>query len=117
MLNNIFDCWELPKTENDYHKYWNEWHEQDLRDMIKRDRNHPSVIMWSIGNEIREQKEEKGYKIAKELVDIFMLDEGQANPSDTDRLVKHFRSKIKRAEEFMDESDEEELVELPSLAA
>ena len=40
----------------------------------------------------------------KELVDIFMLDEGQANPSDTDRLVKHFRSKIKRAEEFMDES-------------
>jgi len=65
-----FDCWELPKTENDYSKYWNEWHEQDLRDMIKRDRNHPSVIMWSIGNEVREQKEQKGYKIAKELVDI-----------------------------------------------
>jgi len=65
-----FDCWKLPKVENGYNKYWDEWHEKDLRDMIKRDRNHPSVIMWSIGNEVREQNEENGYIIARELTKI-----------------------------------------------
>lgn len=65
-----FDGWKIPKTENDYNKYWDEWHETDLRDMIKRDRNHPSVIMWSIGNEMGEQKAEDGHIITKKLVDI-----------------------------------------------
>uniref|UniRef100_UPI00404B2D6B glycoside hydrolase family 2 TIM barrel-domain containing protein n=2 Tax=Flavobacteriaceae TaxID=49546 RepID=UPI00404B2D6B len=65
-----FDVWKKPKTENDYNKYWDAWHETDLRDMIKRDRNHPSVIMWSIGNEIGEQKSKDGYLIAKKLVAI-----------------------------------------------
>lgn len=62
-----FDVWSEPKTENDYHKYWDEWHETDLRDLIRRDRNHPSLIMWSLGNEVREQKDEDAYQIARRL--------------------------------------------------
>lgn len=65
-----FDCWAIGKTENDYHKFWDKWHERDLRDMIKRDRNHPSVIMWSIGNEIKEQRKKNGGEVAKHLTDI-----------------------------------------------
>jgi beta-galactosidase len=65
-----FDNWKIPKVENGYNKYWDEWHEQDLRDMIRRDRNHPSIIMWSIGNEIREQRDTNGYIIARQLTKI-----------------------------------------------
>ncbi len=65
-----FDCWKQGKTENDYNKYWDKWHEQDLRDMIRRDRNRPSIIMWSIGNEIKEQNSADGYLIARELAKI-----------------------------------------------
>lgn len=50
-----FDCWEHGKKASDYNKLYKEWHETDLRDMVKRARNHPSVFMWSIGNEIMEQ--------------------------------------------------------------
>ncbi|MBK1875287.1 beta-galactosidase GalB [Pelagicoccus mobilis] len=63
-----FDCWEEAKVENGYSKFFDEWHERDLRDLIHRDRNHPSVIMWSIGNEILEQfKGNRGATIAKRL--------------------------------------------------
>jgi beta-galactosidase len=65
-----FDCWQLPKVENDYSKYWAQWHEQDLRDMIRRDKNRPSIIMWSIGNEVKEQNSTDGYLLARELVKI-----------------------------------------------
>ncbi|MGJ8697079.1 MAG: beta-galactosidase GalB [Verrucomicrobiaceae bacterium] len=62
-----FDCWEMPKIPNGYNKFFKEWHEIDLRDMIRRDRNHPSVIMWSIGNEILEQGKKDGWKLARHL--------------------------------------------------
>ncbi len=65
-----FDEWKSGKVENGYHKYWDEWYETDLRDMIKRDRNHPSVVMWSIGNEIKEQRNKNGGEFTQHLVDI-----------------------------------------------
>ncbi|GAF02761.1 glycoside hydrolase family 2 TIM barrel-domain containing protein [Saccharicrinis fermentans] len=70
VLVEAFDEWELGKVPNGYSKHFKRWHERDLRDMIKRDRNHPSVIMWSIGNEILEQSKKDGWKITKRLTDI-----------------------------------------------
>lgn len=53
--DETFDMWRKKKTEYDYSRYFPEWHERDLTDHILRDRNHPSVMMWSIGNEVLEQ--------------------------------------------------------------
>lgn len=55
VMNETFDMWRKRKTTYDYSHYFNEWHERDLTDHILRDRNHPSVFMWSIGNEVLEQ--------------------------------------------------------------
>lgn len=55
VMDEAFDMWRKKKTAYDYSRYFNEWHERDLHDFILRDRNHPSVFMWSIGNEVLEQ--------------------------------------------------------------
>lgn len=71
VIDEAFDEWRIPKCENGYHILFDQWAEKDLRAMIKRDRNHPSVIMWSIGNEIPEQTDAKnGRKLAKFLHNI-----------------------------------------------
>jgi beta-galactosidase len=54
VINESFDCWRMGKNPHDYHMYFEEWWQRDTEAMVKRDRNHPSVIMWSIGNEILE---------------------------------------------------------------
>lgn len=64
------DVWKKKKVTNDYHKDWDAWYKKDLEDFIKRDRNHPSVMMWSIGNEIREQFDSTGIAITRELAQI-----------------------------------------------
>jgi beta-galactosidase len=69
-VDEAFDMWRIPKRKNGYSKYFDQWSETDLRDQIRRDRNHPSVIMWSIGNEIPEQKRPDGWKVAKRLTEI-----------------------------------------------
>ena len=55
VMDESFDMWRKKKTAHDYSRYFNEWHERDLTDHVLRDRNHPSIFMWSIGNEVLEQ--------------------------------------------------------------
>jgi len=75
VLDEAFDMWERPKNPQDYHLYFKEWWKKDLKSMIYRDRNHPSVILWSIGNEINERADSLGFAIRKQLVkEVHMLD-------------------------------------------
>jgi Beta-galactosidase/beta-glucuronidase len=70
VMDEAFDMWKKQKNPFDYHLDWDAWHKRDLEDMILRDRNHPSIFIWSIGNEIPEQWDSTGVVIAKELTDI-----------------------------------------------
>jgi beta-galactosidase len=65
-----FDCWAKSKVANDYARFFPEWHEKDLRAMVRRDRNHPCVVMWSTGNEVREMKIQADAPLSKQLADI-----------------------------------------------
>jgi beta-galactosidase len=70
VLDEAFDMWRKKKSNYDYSRDFDEWHKQDLEDQVKRDRNHPSVFIWSIGNEIREQFDSTGITIARDLAGI-----------------------------------------------
>ncbi len=69
VMDEAFDMWELPKNPQDYHLYFKEGWQKDLDAMMLRDRNHPSIIMWSIGNEIFEAPDSSGNRIAGQLAD------------------------------------------------
>jgi len=70
VIDEAFDMWRTPKVPNGYSKYFDEWSERDLRDMVRRDRNHPSVVLWSIGNEVPEQGQADGWQVARRLAHI-----------------------------------------------
>jgi beta-galactosidase len=65
VMDESFDCWKIGKNNNDYSKYFNQWWQRDLNAMVLRDRNHPSVFMWSIGNEIPERGDHSAIETAK----------------------------------------------------
>ena len=68
VMDEAFDQWVAGKNDYDYHIVFDAWHERDLSAMVARDRNHPSVVMWSIGNEIPDQSTEAGPALAREMV-------------------------------------------------
>ena len=72
VMVEMFDCWTIGKNTHDYHRDFERWAHIDARDTVVRDRNHPSVILWSAGNEIRDTvKAELGKKVLAGLVDLF----------------------------------------------
>lgn len=70
MMIEPFDEWDIAKCDNGYHRFFNEWAERDMVNMLRHYRNHPCVVMWSIGNEVPTQCSPEGYKVAKFLQDI-----------------------------------------------
>ena len=93
VMDEAFDEWILPKTPHGYSSYFNEWFDRDVTDFVRRDRNHPSVIIWSCGNEVQEQKYASGIEPLKKLIDVF-------HREDPTRPVTQGCNNMKEANEF-----------------
>lgn len=95
VIDEAFDMWKKSKTTYDYGRFWDDWHKQDLRDFMLRDRNHPSIFIWSIGNEILEQWDTSGiemvqglYRFAKSIDATRLITTANNPPSLKNNLTK-----------------------------
>lgn len=80
LVNEGFDMWERSKTTYDYARFFNEWSAKDVASWVRRDRNHPSVIMWSIGNEIYDtHASERGQEITRYLMEQVQIHDPRSN--------------------------------------
>lgn len=70
VMAESFDAWSDPKVKNGYNRLWNEWWRRDITNLIERHRNHPSIVMWSVGNEIPEQWKPEGAERYKKLIEL-----------------------------------------------
>ena len=70
VMAESFDMWRYPKCKNGYARFFDEWAERDIENLVRNHRNHPCIVMWSIGNEIPEQWSEEGVEISRRLQDL-----------------------------------------------
>ncbi len=95
VIDEFFDEWQIPKVKNGYAKYFDEHALSDMESVIRRDRNHPSVIMWSIGNEISEQRAPNGWKLARLLSDtVHRIDPTRPTTAGCDQYPHCFDNKL-----------------------